>query len=565
MANSMDYDFIVVGAGPAGCTAATTIAGCKSQPRVLLIEAGGDNANANTRIDGNKYIQFTNPDQSRHYMSEKIDGLGGRQVELVDGKGLGGSTAINLTVWMPGPRDDMEAMRELMDDQTWGWRATQERLRRLETFTSPASDLSEHISPSAECHGFDGPIRVGYPPRLEDSVMDTLKRWSNSGYQINREPCDGSHLGICIAPITTHRGERSTAADLLPSMQNLDILTEAQVHRVLFDGNTAVGVVLVDGRVFRASKEVILSAGVRETPKILILSGVGPSDQLSQFGIPVVYANENIGQNYRDHSHICIKYVADDTASERVAFFKDPARQQAALREWQLFRTGEYSYIGSALVLGFFKSLAVAESSEFNALSETEKQRLQAPTIPTYEVALNTIPSDFYSDPPASSNVIPVYVFLHNSQATGNTRLRSADPGMPLSTSPMILNHPYDRRVAVEATREVMKVLKSTSACNEWVKCPASDKEKDILEFWSQNCVSSWHATGTCQMGKDEKRDRACVSTCFKVFGVTGLRIADLSIMPFSPSTHPQPTAYQIGMIAAEKIIEEHSLNGTRK
>lgn len=119
-------------------------------------------------------------------------------------------------------------------------------------------------------------------------------------------------------------------------------------------------------------------------------------------------------------------------------------------------------------------------------------------------------------------------------QATGHVRLRSVDPNVALSTSPKILEHPHDRRVAIEATREVMRVLRSTSSPVTWIDVPASDSEEDIIDFWVRNVVRSWHATGTCQMGKDEKRMKP-VDTCFKVFGVTKLRVADLSILPISP------------------------------
>ncbi|KAH7113545.1 hypothetical protein EDB81DRAFT_670217 [Dactylonectria macrodidyma] len=559
----MDYDFIVIGAGPAGCSVASALANCKSQPRVLLLEAGGPNSDVNMRIEGNKYIQFTKPGQSRSYESEPVAGLDNRRVALVEGTGLGGSTAINFAAWTPGPKDDMDSMARYTGDAAWNWEASRERLKKVELFANPRHGSSQYVKVSNENHGYHGLIRVGYPTVPEKCALDTMKKWSSHGIRVNRDACDGSHLGICIAPATTWNGTRGTAADLIDQRkENLCIVTDAQVFRVLFKEKVADAVELVDGRIFRASKEIVLSAGARGTPKMLLLSGIGPVDHLSEFGISIVYGNKNVGQNYRDHSHVCIKYVDDAGTSERVDFFNDPLRQQAALHEWQLFRTGEYCRIGSTLVLGFFKSPGVLESSEFQHLSDSEKLRLQANTIPSYEVALNTLPSELYDNPVAAVNIAPVHIFIHNSQSTGQVRLHSIDPFVSPSTSLKILEHPYDRRVAIEATREVMEIVKSTSPAANWIDCPASESEDDILDFWVRNGVSSWHATGTCRMGKDEKEDGACVDTCFRVFGVTGLRVADLSVMPISPSTHPQTTAYQIGMLAAEKIITQHDLNG---
>ncbi|KAJ9155381.1 Glucose-methanol-choline (Gmc) oxidoreductase [Pleurostoma richardsiae] len=563
------YDFIVVGAGPAGCTIASTLAKTKARPQVLLVEAGDDNDDVNLRVDGNKYVQMLTPSLEWGYKSLPQASLANREIRLARGKGLGGSSAVNFTVWNIGPRDDMEEMARLTGDDAWKWEKAQERWKKLENFHAKKGEIPEgmeqYLDPRPENHGTTGPLHIGFPYEWDYEVTAMMDIWRANGFAINPDASNGDPLGLSVFPLTSYRGVRVTSADLLAAApDNLHILTRAHVHRVLIEDGRAKGVMLVDGEKLYALKEVIISAGSLDSPKILMHSGIGPADQLSKFQIPMVHENPSVGKNYRDHYHVMMKFAWADHMSKRPAFFRDKLAQKAAMREWQLYRTGPYANLGCAMAIGFFKSDATLQSPEFALLPDAEKERLLAPTIPSYEVCWNCTAVDYYIAPDAAPAIATVTVFLQNSQGLGEVRLQSSNPSVPLEFDPAYLEHPFDKRVAIEATREVLKVVQSPEFQKNnvgYLCVPKSDSEEDILEFWQQELASTWHMSCTCKMGQSEKGDNAVVDTDLKVFGVKGLRVADMSVMPILLSAHTQAAAYQVGMVGAEKVISEYGLD----
>ncbi|KAF4984057.1 hypothetical protein FZEAL_670 [Fusarium zealandicum] len=570
--SKVQYDFIIVGSGPAGCSIARGLANTITQPSVLLVEAGSENNDVGQRIIGNQYVQMLDESQVNPYESTPQNHLAGRKIGLTRGKGLGGSTAVNFTAWTIGPRDDWDTMAELTGDPDWGWQHAKRRFKQLETYHDKTPEvpggMEKYLHPQPDAHGYQGPLHIGFAHEWDHYTTSIMDIWAENGYKINLDMGSGDSLGMSIVPKTMHRGTRATAADLLyPTPGNLHIKTNAPVHCVVFENKRAVGVALLDGTVLRAKKEVILAAGSLDTPKILMHSGIGPADQLSKFGIQQLVNNPSVGQNYKDHYHIVLKYARAEHTDNVTAFFRSKALQEAAKREWELYRTGPYVTAGTTMNMGFFKSDAVLKSKEFNDLPTAEKERIQRPTIPTYEVSTVGISPEYYTAPETTPPLLSILVFVHNSQGIGNMQLASADPAAPLIFNPDFVSHPYDQRVIVESTKEVLKVTSSEAFKRDAhptqpeFEVPASDSDEDILDFWRKSCTSTWHMSGTCKMGRTEK-EGAVVDPRFRVFGVSGLRVADLSIMPIIASAHTQSTAYQVGMVAAEKIAAEYSLNG---
>jgi choline dehydrogenase-like flavoprotein len=441
-----------------------------------------------------------------------------------------------------GPRDDWDEIARITGDADWGWKNAQRRFKSLETYHVGEGEVPsgsrKYLKPKKEDHGYAGPLHIGFEQQWDQHVNNNMDIWAANGYKLNRDIGSGNPLGFAVSPKTVHHGARTTADDLLyPTPSNLQIRTNSPVNRIVFEGKKAVGVALRGGCVLRARKEVILSAGALDTPRILMHSGVGPADQLSRFGIESLVENAQVGQNYSDHYHVVLKFGRAERSNNIIGFFRDKARQAVSLREWRLFRTGDYTRLGTAMNIGFFKSDAVLKSKEFNDLPATEKARLRQPTIPTFEVVMAGIVPEYYSATEATPPMMNVFVFAQNSQGRGSVTLASSDPSVPLDFNPAFVQHPYDKRVIVEATREVLKVTKSKAFLKDAheslsiIEAPISDSEDDILNFWRNTTGSTWHMSGTTQMGcRDDPK--AVVDPQLKVNGVTGLRVADLGIMP---------------------------------
>ena len=538
METPSQYDYLIVGAGPAGCALASQLAASRPELSILLVEAGGENKDVSFRIEGNKFIHKLEPSMAWGYSSVPQDSLSGRTIELDRGKGLGGSSAINFTCWTVGPRDDWDTIARMTGDDSWRWEEVRRRFKGLLSYHAAKDELpagaEKYVNVDTREYGDAGPLHVGLPRAWDHDITAMMDIWSANGFPINKDISGGECLGVCVSPQTSHKGHRSTAADLLvPELKNLHRMTGAHVHKVLFEGKRAVGVALVDGTAIRATREVILSAGSLDTPKILMHSGIGPAGELAKFGIPVVHENDNVGGNFQDHYHVLLKYKRAEHTSRRPAYFRDKARQAAAMQEWQETRTGELASLG--LALGFFKNQDILESDEFARLPPAERGRLMLPTVPSYEVCFNATAADYYLAPETAPALTTVFVFLLNSQGRGRVRLQSADPAVPLAFDPSFLEHPYDKRVAIEATRETMKVTRSPEFQQDNladVDVPKSDSDEDILQFWRDQCTSTWHMSSTCRMGKDEKADGAVVDPDFKVFGLQGLRVVDMSVVP---------------------------------
>ncbi|KAL2161832.1 hypothetical protein VTH06DRAFT_7616 [Thermothelomyces fergusii] len=560
-----EYDFVVVGSGPAGCALAYGLVHSAKKPKVLLLEAGGKNSDPNLRVDGQRWLTFTNKDLNWGYKTAPQAHCGGRELDYSRGLGLGGSSAINFGVFTVGARDDYDEWARIVGDDAFRWEHAQARLKRLENFQSspPAGVGSKYAAPKPSDHGSAGPLRVGYAAECEADVVPLLDAFEQAGYPLNPDHNSGNPIGMSLLISSAHQGRRSTAQDLLvPCPENLTIVTEAPVQRVLLDGKRAVGVE-ANGKRYLASKEVILAAGALDTPRILMHSGIGPRDQLEKYGIPVVHPCAAIGQGLRDHAFVPLVFTRKEGSTDRASFYGDQAAMDAALEQWKRDGTGPWTKFATEMGIGFFKSDAIAASAEFRALPAEEQRYLSAETVPHYEVFTHFPIHWFLPGFRAEDlNYSCLLVFLYNAQARGSVTLQSADPGAPLRFDPNFLAHPFDRRCAVEALREVLRFARSDAYARDTVAtlaAPKSDSDEDLLAYWEQTIGSSWHMTGTVKMGRPGDPD-AAVDSSFRLVGVDGLRVADMSVVPVLASCHVQAVAYITGATCAEKLVKEYGL-----
>ncbi|KAM0258027.1 hypothetical protein ACHAQJ_004070 [Trichoderma viride] len=560
------YDFIVVGSGPAGCATATVLSRSPKKPSVLLIEAGDGHTQTHLRVDGQRWTTFTRKAMNWGYKTAPQHNCNNREIAYDRGRGLGGSSAINFGVWTTGPRDDFDEWARLVDDPAFAWDCMQNRFKSLETFhhKAPTGTDPSIVSSQPNDHGSTGPLHVGYAAEWEKDIQPLLQTFQDIGYPVNSDHNSGNPLGMSVLINSAHNGIRSVAADLLqPKPENLTIITGSAVQRIILDGKNAVGVES-DGKSFFATKEIILSAGTLDSPKILLHSGIGPVEQLSQYHIPVIHELPAVGQGLRDHPFVTLAVQQKQSTNDRRSFYGSQEAMDLAMEQWNRDKTGPWSVYGCENLIGFFKPETVSSSMEFRSLPPLQKEFLLRETVPYYEFFTH-LPIHYIMPElkPEELSYSSLSMFLLNEQSCGEVTLQSADPNMPLKFDPKFLSHPFDQRVCIEALRAGMAVIrhplfaKDSEADIVFPKSSTSDDE--LLEFWRENVISAWHMVGTAKMGRLGDAD-AVVDANFKVFGISSLRVADNSVLPILPNAHTQSSAYVTGMTCAEKLLREYDL-----
>ncbi|SPO06172.1 related to alcohol oxidase [Cephalotrichum gorgonifer] len=533
--------------------------------RVLLLEAGGTNEDRDLRVDGQRWLTFQNKDLNWGYKTTPQEHCQDREVDYSRGKGLGGSSAINFGVYSVGASDDYEEWARTVGDDAFRWKEIQRRFKALETFHSnlPEGVDSKYAAPKPEHHGDSGKLQVGYAKEWEKDLPPMLDLFQDAGFPLNPDHNSGNPIGMSVLINSSHNGRRSTANDLLtPTPEGLTIVTSAPVQRLILEGTKAIGVE-ANGKRYLASKEVILSAGSLDTPKILMHSGIGPKVQMEKFGLPVVKDVPAVGQGLRDHMFCPLVYTRKEGDTARAPFYGDKAAMDAALEQWKKDGTGPWSKFACEMGIGWFKLDNLASCEEFKALPAEEQAFLAKETVPHYEV-LTHFPIHWFIPgfPEDSLNYSCLLVWYLNAQARGEVTLQSADPDTPLRHEPRFLSDPFDRRVAIESLRAALRFAKHEGYAKDntgTLTAPKGDSDEDLLAYWEQTLSSSWHMTGTTKMGRAGEAD-AVVDSDFRVVGFENLRVADMGVVPVLPSCHVQAVAYVTGATCAEKLVAEYGL-----
>jgi choline dehydrogenase-like flavoprotein len=413
-----------------------------------------------------------------------------------------------------------------------------------------------------ENHGTDGPVKISDSSEWESHQESTLLASYENGWKANLDGNDGDPIGMAVGATTGWRGRRTTAksAYLDGAPSNLEIVTDAAVTKILFDGKIAVGV-QAGGKDYHAAKDVILSAGALDSPKLLMLSGVGPKAELDKHGISVLQ-DLPVGIGLQDHLYLPVILETKAGANQRAASLTSDAIEDARI-QFNLDGSGPLSIMNNSAIVGFAKgSEAVYESQAFRDLPEQVQEYMKKPTVPTYEVAgvVPTIPLPGY-DPMKTYN--SVFIFGMVPQSRGTVTLKSTDPKDPPISDPKFFSHPFDQVALVDGLRRVYKWLHHPTMTAEIVSnfaVPKSDRDEDLVDHIKNYGASTWHMSCTAMMGKPDDAS-AVVTTDFKVKGLESLRVADLSVTPFLPNAHTVSIGYLIGETAAERIIQEYGLD----
>ena len=526
------YDYVIVGSGSAGAVVASRLSEDKDIS-VVLIEAGGRDRHPYQSMPLAFLKVAHHPHYNWGFETEQEPGLGGRQLPVPRGKTLGGSSSVNALIAIRGNPRDYDLWRQQGLDG-WGYADVLPYFRRLEN----------HWRGETAYHGAGGPIQIT-PMLHPDNLFQPLQEAArNLGIPVNDDPNGAAQEGVGRMEATIGRGRRSSTARayLHPAMRrpNLTVETNALATRILLEGGRAVGVEYLKGgqaHQLHAAREVILSGGAYGSPQLLLLSGIGPADELAALGIQPVHDLPGVGRNLHDHPNILNIFRMREAAGLTRHLRFDRATLQAA--RWLLTRQGVFGQNGGAANI-FLRSG-----------SELERPDLQLTVMAVSNSAELWFPG--MTRPP--TYCFNIRIGNLHPQSRGWVRLRSADP----VAKPRILNNMY----AVESDLDVMvkgieicRALYATSPLRELVEgeiVPGADltDKRELGQFIRANGGHRSHPVGTCRMGIDAE---AVVDATLKLRGIDGLRVADASIMPDVPSGNTNLPSIMIGEKAADLI-----------
>lgn len=313
-----------------------------------------------------------------------------------------------------------------------------------------------------------------------------------------------------------------------------------------------------------ANNEVIVCGGSIDTPKLLLLNGIGPQSELEAVGIDVKIDLPGVGKHLKDHVLTFMTVEVSGSINSKYAFDNNPALVAEAQESWTKDQTGAFALQNSSLWGGFLKLTDLESYEEYSALPLDVQEFLSRDQVPTYEFINNSILWPPGTQLEEGNTYMTFLAFLMNPQSSGSVTLRSAKASDKPVIALNFLTHPFDVRVFREAIRNTwQKITGNPVVAPHIVRTilgPKSMGDADLDGFARENASTVWHACGTCKMGRDDDAE-AVVSKEFKVKGAEGLRVVDMSVAPLTTNNHTQATAYLIAQKAAEKMVVEYGLD----
>lgn len=539
MSADPEFDYIIVGAGSAGCVLASRLSE-DGRFRVLVLEAGGSDRRFWIRTPIGYGRTFYDPRVNWMYLTEPDPGTGGRIGYWPRGKVLGGSSSINAMVYIrgqPGDFDDWAAA----GNPGWSWHEVLPWFRKCENYALGADDL----------HGRDGPVRVSdVSADMHPLCQVYLRACEQLGFPVHADLNGAGTECVGLYHITTRNGRRESAATayLHPAMRriNLDVLTGAHATRIVLEGRRAVAVeFLHDGgrRLARARREVILSAGAINSPQLLQLSGIGPGSLLQRHGIPVVADLPAVGRNLQDHLGLDYLYRS------RVPTLNDQLRPW-----WGKLRAG-IQYLATRRGP---LSLSVNQGGGFVRSCGT----LARPDLQLYFSPVSYIKAPPGKRPLMNPDPYPGFLLGYSTcrpRSRGWLQIRSPDPLAPPEIHPAYLSDPGDVTDMLEGSR-FMRRLAATPAlaaviAEELRPGPAVDGDEAMIEDIRQRASSVFHPVSTCMMGPDPAT--SVVDARLRVHRLEALRVVDASVFPNVTSGNTNAPTLMVGERGSALVLAD--------
>jgi choline dehydrogenase-like flavoprotein len=528
------FDYIVAGAGSAGCVLANRLS-ADPKNRVLVLEAGGDDNWIWFHIPVGYLFAIGNPRADWMFKTEPEAGLSGRSIAYPRGKVIGGCSAINAMIYMRGQAADYDGWRQL-GLSGWGWDDVLPYFLKQEGHAAPPNAL----------HRGDGEWRVDYP-RMRWDILD---RFQDAAEQVGIAKIDdfntGNNEGSSYFQVNQKNGRRWSAARgfLKPVLgrPNLRLETGALIERVIVENGRATGIVYTkDGTQFlaKANAEIVLSAGAVATPQILQLSGIGAGAFLQSHGIPVAQNLPGVGENLQDHLQIRPVYKVKNVRTLN-ADYQSYVKRALMAAEYALFRRGPLTMAPSQLG-------AFTRSSPDYA-------------TPNLQFHIQPLSLDKFGDPLHPFPAFTASVCNLRPVSRGSIRIRSKDAHDAPLIAPNYLSTEEDRRVAADALKLVRKIVSQPALKpyepEEYKPGAHFQSEEELAIAAGQIASTIFHPVGTAKMGADDDK-MAVLDGRLRVRGIQGLRVADASAMPRITSGNTNAPTMMIAEKGAAMILQD--------
>ena len=527
-----EFDYIIVGAGSAGCVLANRLSALASN-RVLLLEAGSRDWNPWLHIPVGYFKTMHDPGLDWCYKTEPDPGIAGRSLQWPRGKVLGGSSSLNGLLYVRGQPQDYDRWAALGND---GW--------SFEEVLPYFKKSEDNERGEDEFHGVGGPQKVS-DLRLRRPIAEHFIRAATEiGIPVNEDYNGASQEGVGYFQQTASNGFRwSTARGFLKPVKhrrNLKTITNAQVTRLSMNGTTVTGVEFSHrGKIHLANAaiEVILSAGAINSPQILQCSGIGDPQILEPAGVKTIHTLPGVGKNLQDHLQIRLVFkTSERTLNDEL---NNPLKKLKVGLQYIISRTGPLT-------------LAASQVTIFTRSSESVER-------PDIQFHMQPLSADKPGEGVHPFSAFTSSVCQLRPQSRGEIRIVSADPMVYPAIFPNYLSDDRDCRVAVDSIKVARRIAEAPALKNhivdEYVPGRQFQSDDELLEAARQYSQTIYHPTSTCKMGQD---DLAVVDTRLRVHGLEKLRIADASIMPEIVSGNTNAPAIMIGEKAADMILEDN-------